>query len=100
MELTGHWIERSSKIGTATPGRYQPLHCAILVLRQVTVVTVIEEINGEADDKPDGKPQPGITGRPKIKKIRRSCAERSRFSARLAGLEYSLHGSSSRLVSC
>jgi hypothetical protein len=41
----------------------------------------------EADDKPDGKPQPGIA-RQAEKKIRRSCAERrSRFSARLAGLE-------------
>jgi hypothetical protein len=28
------------------------------VLRQLAVVTAIEDINGEADNKPDGKPQP------------------------------------------
>jgi hypothetical protein len=28
--------------------------------RQVDVVAVVKEINGDADDEPDGKPQPGI----------------------------------------
>jgi amino acid transporter len=28
--------------------------------RQVDVVAAVKEINGDADDKPDGKPQPGI----------------------------------------
>ena len=28
--------------------------------RQVDVVAAVKEINGDADDEPDGKPQPGI----------------------------------------
>jgi hypothetical protein len=66
--LTAHWIELTGPLDRkkfenrnrqARP-LSEPVHCAILVLRQVAVVTAIEEINGEADDKPHGKQQPGM----------------------------------------
>ena len=44
--------------------------------RQVAVVAAVKEINGEASDEPDGKPQPGIARQAEHQKNCRSRAGR------------------------
>ena len=64
MKFNGRKLLRAGKVS-------KPGLCAI-VPRQEAVVAAIEEINGEVNHKPDGKPQPYIARQAEHQKNRRS----------------------------